>query len=116
MTLEDRIARALGKHKPIAKKMFGGTCFMINGNMVIGTFKDGILARVGKDARHALEMPGARPFEMRGREMEGYIMVAEPALASDAALARWIDLCLAFNTTLPAKTAGRARKAKKPSH
>jgi TfoX/Sxy family transcriptional regulator of competence genes len=115
MKLEDRIAKALKKHEPIAKKMFGGTCFMLNGNMVIGTFKDGILARVGKDARHALQMPGATPFEMRGRVMEGYVMVAEPALASDAALASWIDLCLAFNTTLPAKPAGKARRAKKPS-
>ena len=115
MKLEDRIAKALGKHEPIAKKMFGGTCFMLNGNMVIGTFKDGILARVGKDARHALEMPGARPFEMRGRVMEGYVMVAETALASDAALANWIDLCLAFNTTLPAKTMSKAKNARKPS-
>ncbi len=116
MKLEDRIAKALGKHKPISKKMFGGTCFMINGNMVIGTFKDGILAWVGMDARHALEMPGARPFEMRGRVMEGYVMVGGTALASEAALASWIDLCLAFNSPLPAKAAGKAKSSKKPSH
>ena len=114
MTLEERIAKALGKHNPIAKKMFGGTCFMLNGNMVIGTFKDGILARVGKDARHALNMPGVKPFEMRGRVMAGYVMVAESELASDAALANWIDLCLAFNTTLPAKMPSKAIIQKGP--
>lgn len=112
MKLEDRIAKALGKHKPTAKKMFGGTCFMLNGNMMIGTFKDGILARVGKEARHALEMPGAKPFEMRGRVMEGYVLVAESALASDAALAKWIDLCLAFNRMLPAKATDKAKSSK----
>ena len=84
--------------------MFGGTCFMLNGNMVIGTFKGGILARVGKEARHALNLPGATPFEMRGSVMEGYVMVQESALAADAALAKWIALCLAFNKTLPNKT------------
>jgi TfoX/Sxy family transcriptional regulator of competence genes len=110
MKLEDRLAASLAKHNPVAKKMFGGTCFMVNGNMAIGTFKGGILARVGKDAREALSMPGTTPFEMRGRVMEGYVMVAESALSPDAALKRWIDLCLAFNKTLPAKSAGKPKK------
>ncbi len=112
MKLEDRLAAALSKYRPISKKMFGGTCFMVNGNMVIGTFKEGILARIGKDAREATKMPGAAPFEMRGRVMEGYAMVAESALASEAALARWIDLCLAFNKTLPAKSGSAKKKLK----
>lgn len=112
MKLEDRLAAALATHEPVAKKMFGGICFMLNGNMAIGTFKGGILARIGKDAREAMKMPGATPFEMRGRVMEGYAMVAESALASDAALSRWIDLCLAFNKTLPAKPEGKAKKRK----
>lgn len=88
MKLEDRLAAALSKHKPNSKKMFGGTCFMVNGNMVIGTFKGSILARIGKDAPEATKMPGAAPFEMRGRVMEGYAMVAGSALESDVALAR----------------------------
>lgn len=110
MTLEDRLAAALAKNKPIAKRMFGGTCFMLNGNMAIGTFKGGILARIGKDVRETFSMPGVAAFEMRGRVMEGYAMVAESALASDADLARWIDLCLAFNKTLPAKSEGAKKK------
>lgn len=112
MKLENRLVAALSKHKPIAKKMFGGTCFMLNGNMVIGTFKGGILARIGKDSRETLKMPGAAPFEMRGRVMEGYAMVGESVLSSDVALARWIDLCLAFNKTLPTKPAAKLKKRK----
>ena len=112
MKLEDRLVGALAKHKPTAKKMFGGTCFMLNGNMAIGTFKGGILARIGKDAREALKIPGASPFEMRGRVMEGYAMVSEATLTSDAALAQWIELCLAFNKTLPAKRESALKKRK----
>jgi TfoX/Sxy family transcriptional regulator of competence genes len=111
MNLEDRLAKALALHDPISKKMFGGTCYMINGNMVIGTFRGGIIARIGKEARHALKLPGATPFEMRGRIMTDYITVAEPALASDVAFTGLIDLCLAFNKTLPAKPAGKTKKA-----
>jgi TfoX/Sxy family transcriptional regulator of competence genes len=112
MKLEDRIAKAIGKHGPVSKKMFGGTCFMINGNMAMGIFKDGMLARVGKEARHALNLPGAEPFEMRGRVMDGYVIVAEAALASDEALAICIDLCLKFNQTLPSKTMKKVKNAK----
>jgi len=49
-------------------KMFGGTCFMLNGNMLAGTFRNGLLARVGTGAQaEALAQPGASIMEMRGR-------------------------------------------------
>ena len=49
-------------------KMFGGLCFMLNGNMVAGTSRRGLLVRVGKE-QHApsLARPDARPMEMSGR-------------------------------------------------
>jgi TfoX/Sxy family transcriptional regulator of competence genes len=60
-------------------KMFGGLCFMLNGNMVAGTSKRGLLVRVGKDQQlDALSRPGAKPMEMAGRPMAGYIFV-DPA-------------------------------------
>ena len=44
-------------------KMFGGLCFMLNGNMVAGTSKRGPLARVGKDQRsQAMARPAPSPF------------------------------------------------------
>jgi TfoX N-terminal domain len=54
-------------------KMFGGLCFMLNGNMVAGASRHGMLVRVGKD-RHAeaLARPGANPMQMSGRPMAGY--------------------------------------------
>ena len=57
-------------------KMFGGLCFMLNGNMVAGTSKRGLLVRVGKDQyADALARGGAKRMEMTGRPKEGYIFV-----------------------------------------
>ena len=48
-------------------KMFGGLCFMLNGNMVAGTTKRGLLVRVGKGRQvDALTRPGAKRMEMTG--------------------------------------------------
>jgi hypothetical protein len=43
-------------------------CFMLNGNMVAGTSKRGLLIRVGKEQyASAVTWPDARPMEMSGR-------------------------------------------------
>jgi TfoX/Sxy family transcriptional regulator of competence genes len=87
-------------------KMFGGIGFMLNGNMIAGVSKCGLLVRVGKDRqREALARPGARPMAMRGRTMEGYIYVDPPAL-TDGAVQAWLQLALAFVRTLPPKSSG----------
>jgi hypothetical protein len=113
MTLDERLRGMLKAHGATDKRMFGGTCFLIEGNMLIGTLKDGLIVRVGKDAHAAaLKRPGARTFDMTGRPMEGFITVAGKAVADDKALQGWIDLALAFVKTLPPKQAKPA-KAKK---
>ena len=106
----ERLRAALGNRAFTEQKMFGGTCFMINGNMLIGTSKRGLLVRVGKDAHSAaVARPHARPMEMGGRSMEGYLHVAPEGTATQADLDQWLDLALAFVETLPAK-AKPARK------
>jgi TfoX/Sxy family transcriptional regulator of competence genes len=84
-------------------KMFGGLCFTLNGNMVAGASKRGLLVRVGKD-RHgeALARPGAKPMEMRGQPVEGYLYVDPPPRDAQA-LRNWLDLAVAFVNTLPPK-------------
>jgi TfoX/Sxy family transcriptional regulator of competence genes len=83
--------------------MFGGLCFMLNGNMVAGTSKRGLLVRVGKDQRpDALARPNAKPMEMGGRLMQGYIFV-DPAPRDQPALQDWLELAVAFVRTLPPK-------------
>lgn len=99
-----RLRAALGRRAFTERKMFGGTCFMIEGNMLVGTSKRGLLVRVGKDAHAAAAArPHARPMEMGGRSMEGYLHVGPEGTASEAELAFWLDLALAFVQTLPPK-------------
>jgi hypothetical protein len=58
---------------------------MLNGNLVAGASKRGLLLRVGKEGQaEALRLPGARPMEMRGRTMDGYVYVDPPALTERA--------------------------------
>jgi TfoX/Sxy family transcriptional regulator of competence genes len=117
--LAERI-RALIGHKPgiTEKKMFGGSGFMLNGNMVVGAMSSGeLLARVDRD-RHeeAKGRPGASPMVQGGREMVGFILVTDEGIEDDAALAGWIAYCQDYVKTLPPKEAKPAKAAaKKPA-
>jgi hypothetical protein len=101
-----RLRAALADQPVTEQKMFGGTCFLVSDNMLVGTSKRGLLVRVGKEAHAAaLHRPHARAMEMRGREMEGYIVVDPAVTASDKDLNGWLSLALAFVGTLPPKPA-----------
>jgi len=94
-------------------RMFGGLCFMLNGNMVAGASKRGLLVRVGKDQHtRALARPDAKRMEMSGRPMEGYVFI-DPPPRDEQTLREWLDLAVAFVNTLPAKARRlRSRRAK----
>ena len=110
--LVDLLRAALPTKGRSEQKMFGGTGFMLNGNMVAGTFRGGLLVRVGKDRhKEALARPGAAPMLMRGRPIEGYVVVDGGALGAPAVRA-WANLALAFVRTLPPK-ASKAKSARK---
>ena len=94
-------------------KMFGGIGFMLNGNLLAGASKRGLLVRVGKDLEgEALKRSGARPMEMRGRKMDGYVYVDSPALTARAVKA-WIEMASGFVRTLPRKSAAARRERTK---
>ena len=85
--------------------IFGGLCFMLNGNMVAGTSKRGLLVRVGKDQHsRALARADAKPMEMSGRPMAGYVFI-DPPPRDERTLRDWLELGVAFVNTLPAKPA-----------
>ncbi len=92
-------------------KMFGGIGFMLNGNLIAGASRRGLLLRVGADReRQALARRGARPMRMRGRTLEGWIYVDPPALTPPAVVA-WMQLALPYVRSLP-RRARRAKTAK----
>ena len=101
LALAGRLRRALARKKGISeKKMFGGTCFLLKGNMLAGTGSGDFLFRVGRQAHAAaVKRPGARPMVHGGRRMEGFVWVK----AGTRNLAPWIRLAAAYVATLPPK-------------
>lgn len=86
------------------RRMFGGLCFMIDGNMICGVHKGGGMFRVGPERfEAALALPGARPMDFTGRSMTGFVEIDYEALGDDETRAALMDLARAFVATLPAK-------------
>lgn len=107
--LTTRMRAVLGNGPAITeKRMMGGICFFLNGNMLGGAdrAKDGsrrFMFRVGKGNAQAAEALGAvAPLQMGGRVMPGFYFVAAEH-CDDALLGRWLDLALAHARTLPPK-------------
>ena len=87
-----------------AKKMFGGVCYLLNGNMVAGVHGDHLILRLGEaSAREALQEPHVVPFDLTGRPMKGWVMVAPAGFEQHSVLEQWLTKARAFVTTLPAK-------------
>ena len=86
------------------KKMFGGIGFLLHGNMACGIVKDELVVRVGTDRYQAsLAMPHTREFDITGRTMKGWIMVAANGNKADEDLSFWVNRGVAFAATLPPK-------------
>ena len=85
------------------KKMFGGLAFLTYGNMTVGVHGDELIARIdpeGTDA--ALTEPGVRLFDITGRPMRGWILIAGEVL-DDGVLDRWIEQARGYVASLPPK-------------
>ena len=76
-TLAARIRKNLARKKGIEeKKMFGGIIFMLNGNMLVGVWKDSLIVRLGEEqGEKALLEPHVKPFDITGKSMKGWAMV-----------------------------------------
>jgi len=86
------------------KKMFGGLCFLLSGNMVCGIIKDDLIVRVGAEQYQAmLLVPHTRKFEITGRPLTGWVMVLARALDDDDDLGDWLQRAVTFVRTLPPK-------------
>jgi hypothetical protein len=86
------------------RKMFGGLCFLIAGNMVAGVYSGGGMFRVAKaDRAAALSVPGAEAIRMGARVMGGMVGLPPGAMADNAARGRLMALALAHVRGLPPK-------------
>jgi TfoX/Sxy family transcriptional regulator of competence genes len=90
----------------VEKKMFGGLAFLVRGNMSVGIHADELIVRADPEQmERLLREPEVRPFEVGGRSMKGWLLVAPQALAEDDALERWVELGRSFAQSLPPKAA-----------
>jgi TfoX/Sxy family transcriptional regulator of competence genes len=87
------------------QKMFGGLAFLIGGNMAVAASgQGGLMVRV--DPAHSAALVAnshARPFEMRGRPMQGWLRVDTEHLRTTDELADWVERGTSFTRSLPPK-------------
>lgn len=102
--LADAMRAAFKRRRNIAeRKMFGGFCWMLNGNMLCGVEVGRYMFRVGKDLEpEALARPGARPMDITGKPMAGFVWV-DARYAQGNSLLDWIALASQYVRQLPPK-------------
>jgi TfoX/Sxy family transcriptional regulator of competence genes len=102
--LDERISQIVSTWENIGrKKMFGGVCYLQNGNMFCGVYKDYLILRLGEQAAaESLKGSFVRDFDITGRPMKGWVMVEQKAF-SGSKLEEWLKKARLFVETLPKK-------------
>ena len=105
--LADRI-RALTAGDPdlTEQRMFGGMAFLVGGSMAVAASgQGGLMVRVDPDETDTLVAePHARPFEMRGRPMQGWLRVDAEGVATEEQLQAWVTRGMTYARSLPPKS------------
>lgn len=104
-SLAARIREALARKKGVEeKKLFGCACFLLGGNVLVGVWKDSLIARVGPGGYgDALLEPHVREFDITGRPMKGWVVVGPEGVEGDDQLTDWIGRATRFVRALPAQ-------------
>jgi TfoX/Sxy family transcriptional regulator of competence genes len=104
--LADRIRDLMPEDADVTEqKMFGGLAFLVGGNMAVAASgQGGLMVRVDPAQSDALvAKSNARPMEMRGRAMAGWLRVDTEDVRTKAQLAKWVKTGVAYAGSLPAK-------------
>ncbi|HEU5110634.1 MAG TPA: TfoX/Sxy family protein [Micromonosporaceae bacterium] len=96
--VRDRLSDAVGVTE---RRMFGGVAFLTDGNLTVGVRGEELVVRLSPDeGEEALARPGVRPFDLSGRPMHGWVLVAADHL-DDPDLYRWLAEATAYVASLP---------------
>ena len=104
--LADRIRELVSAEARLTEtKMFGGLAFLVGGNMAVAASgQGGILVRVDPaESETLVATTNARPMEMRGRQMRGWLRVDPEDVRTKRQLARWVELGTTYARSLPPK-------------
>ncbi|MFL6107277.1 MAG: TfoX/Sxy family protein [Marmoricola sp.] len=104
--LADRIREATSDVDGLTeKRMFGGLAFLVNGNMAVAASGKGdVMVRVDPERSEELvDEEQVTRMEMRGKQLDGWLRIALPAVEEDADLRRWVDIGVGYAGSLPPK-------------
>ena len=104
--LADRLRELLQAEPGLTEqRMFGGLALLIHGNMAVAaSSQGGLLLRVDPVETEALVTdPSAHRFEMRGRQMDGWLRIDPEAVTDDDRLGRWAAVGVDYARSLPPK-------------
>ncbi len=105
-SLLQRVRDRLKRRRGVTEiRMFGGHCFLVNGNMLGGvTGDERLIIRVGADDYSvALRHPHATEMDFTGRPMRGFVIVSAEGCRDGESLAFWVDWGHSFAKSLPPK-------------
>ena len=104
--LANRVRELLAAESGVTEmKMFGGLAFLVAGNMSVAVSgRGGLMVRFDpKDGDALAAEPHARPFEMRGRPLQGWLRVDPEGLRTKRQLEPWVRRGVAYARSLPPK-------------
>ena len=80
------------------KKMFSGLAFMVDEKLCIAVRNDNIMLRINPEIHNELvEKQGCSPMIMKGKDLDGYVVVDEAFLDTKKQLSYWVKLALDYN-------------------
>ena len=104
--LANRIRQVVQSERGLSeKRMFGGLAFLVHGNMAVSaSSQGGLLLRIDPaQAESLVSEAHVRRFEMRGREMDGWLRIDDQALGTDEELRRWVNHGVSYARSLEPK-------------
>ena len=87
------------------QRMFGGLAFLVGGNMAVAVSgQGGLMVRVDPaESDVIVAKSNAKPMEMRGKPMRGWLRIDSDDLRTKRQLSRWVARGTAYTRALPAK-------------
>lgn len=104
LKLAERIRSELDGTPFVEKKMFGGIGFLLNGNVACGVYKENLIVRIDPEKQNTLlKKAHAKPFDLTGKPMKGWLVVEADGVKTDRQLSSWVKEGVEFALTLPPK-------------
>ena len=116
LDLEHRVDNLISRFGEISKKkMFGGVCYLLNGNMCFGIYKDSLIIRTNTEhAGKLLENDNFSVFDITGKPLKGWVLASLDAIETEDQLLEMLQIGTTFAGSLPRKQAfpgpGASRK------